>query len=187
MVLTMDVNTALDKGITDQRIYPWSDLGQQEYDTWMSGLLRDIPEVWEASDGAAEDIVTRYVRHLEQLVTAAYGPAGLEPDHEGVADTVDMWNQMRMLQEWLGRHMPHVRQAQGVAGPLIALLDICHSTVSTVVPVLQSIAAMVVPKLRDAGLLKRCTCGVLNPITAEQQEKSGRHHTEVCPMRTGWI
>jgi hypothetical protein len=183
MVLAMDVKR-MDMNL-DAATWVWKN-DQEGYDTWLETLMRDMPEGWDGDD-SAEGLMVAYVRHLERLVTAAYGPDGLEPNHESVADTVDMWNQMHMLQEWLGRHMPHVRQAQGVAGPIIALLDICHSTVSTVVPVLQSIGAMVVPKLRDAGLLKRCTCGVLNPITAEQQERSGRHHTEACPMRTGWI
>lgn len=162
-------------------VYAWEN-DQEGYDEWCDGLVLNAPESWDGDD-SQEFIITEYVRHLEVLVTSAYGPEGLERYHGGVADTVDMWNQMRMLQEWLSKHMPHIRQAQGVAGPIISLLDICHTTISTVVPVLQSIASVLIPKLRDAGLVKRCSC---DPGFGDKTE-SGRHHAEKCPMRTGWI
>lgn len=143
---------------TDSRVsdaaWQWKN-DQEGYDDWLNGLLRDCPEVWEASDGSAESIVTDYVHHLERLVLAAYGPEGLLPDHIGVTDAATDMQEMGALRRWLDAKLPDCnRQEIGTANVILALLDLGHTTVTQVYPVMQSIMASTVRQLRDAGVMK---------------------------------
>lgn len=162
--------------VTEQEEGPWQWAGDQEgYDDWLNSLLQGAPDSSWDYDSAAESILLEYVQHLERLVIAAYGREGLERHYEDTVKTDDL-----RLREWLTKHMPHVDHQEGVATPIIALLDICHTAVSTTVPVLQSIAGIMLPKLRHAGLLRRCSCDA-------DKSTPGRHHMDKCPMRTGWL
>jgi hypothetical protein len=122
------------------------------YDDWINDLLRDTPEVWEASEGSAESIITEYLHTLEQRVIAAYGPDGLEPDHEGVAETITALEEMRAIRDWVTHNLPHVDTTDGVAKPIITMLTLVQTSVTSILPVFQSIISVLEPQFRALGL-----------------------------------
>jgi hypothetical protein len=137
---------------TEAASWVWKN-DQEGYDLWLEAIMRDMPEGWDADD-SAEGIVVAYVRHLERLVTAAYGSAGLERDHEGVAETITALQEMNTIRDWVKTNLPHVDTSEGVAKPVVGLLHITKSGVDSILPVFQSIVSTFGQQFRALGLYK---------------------------------
>jgi len=138
---------------TEAASWVWKN-DQEGYDDWLNACVRDTPESWDGDD-SQEQIVLDYIRHLERLVTAAYGVDGLERYHEGVAETITALEEMNTIRDWVKTNLPHVDTSGGVAKPVVGLLHITKTGVDSILPVFQSIISTFGGQFRALGLYRK--------------------------------
>ena len=141
------------RAFTPEQLWMWKD-DIEGYDDWLNELLRDTPESWDG-DSSAEQIVLEYVRHLEHLVTTAYGNEGLERWHEGVAHVITAVKEVSEIRAWMKNRMPHVDLSGGTDKAVIGLLGVVLDALPALVDLSKCVIGNLVTVARAAGWVER--------------------------------